>query len=95
VGLPGVQLWSDIETRSTLGPAPRSVTNVLDNRFVQKNAARERGVRLWIFVLLLGDRTLEHAVDLLVRRIDGRLSGLSGGQRLVGSALCAAGSLAG
>ena len=44
---------------------------------------------------LLGDRALEHAVDLLVRRVHGRLGGLSSGQRLVGSALRAAGSLAG
>src|SRR5580693_973741 len=36
---------------------------------------------------LLRDRTLEHAVDLLVGRIAARLAGMSRGQRLVRSAL--------
>jgi len=36
---------------------------------------------------LLGDRALEHAIELLVRRIAARLAGLGSGERLVGGRL--------
>src|SRR5580698_6103695 len=43
--------------------------------------------------VLLGHRLLEHAIDLLVGRINTSLRGLGSRERLVGSALSSGGSL--
>src|SRR5579864_5523498 len=60
----------------------------------KKNAAMNAAFSLQAgSIELLRDRLLEHAIDLLVRRIDRRLGSLSSRQRLVRRALRTAGSL--
>ena len=57
-----------------------------------KNAAQSAAFSLQGPIELLRNRLLEHAIDLLVGRIDRRLRSLRGRQRLVGRALRTAGS---
>src|SRR5580693_1925163 len=60
----------------------------------KKNAAQMRGVFRSSRPALLGNRPLEHPVDLLVGGVAARLAGMSRRQRLVGRALRTAGGLA-
>src|SRR5882672_7065633 len=66
-----------------------------DSAAAKKNAAQVRGVLIVWARRLLGNRPLEHPVDLLIGRVAARLAGMGRCHRLVGRALRATGGLVG